>query len=201
MQATVYVPGIPDEQLAAIEPIGDIVIGVNRAAALVECTHVIALDWPVARSVQPLGSPRRIISRTAIQFAQATEGVTPTPDGVIEDIFAAYPRKVPWSAHTLTAALVLAASLGATQIYVIGLDDDGPSDIEGHPLPELAENETRVRHDLIIFDQTVKYLEEKGVQVGIQAGSGQQAAGSDEDANGDTIVLPVADAGASDPAA
>lgn len=168
MQATVFVPGIPDEALAQCEPIGEIVIGVNRAAAIVPCTHAIALDWPVARSVQPLGAPKRIISTTAIQHAQTTEGLTPKPDGVIEEIFKAWPRTTPWSAHCCTAALVLAASLGAKLIHVIGLDTDGANDIEGDPLPPLAEGETRVRHDLIIFDQTVEYLEEKGVEVKLQ---------------------------------
>ena len=177
MNAVIILPG------AQVEP-ADIVIGVNTAVP--GCTHAIALDLPAYSSIEPLPGVKRILSATTVQQSQQQTGEIPQHDGQVEDLFKAYPRTVPWSAHTLTAALVLAASLGAKQIEVIGLDE--ASDIEGSPLPEAAEGESPVRHDLIILDQTVKYLEAKGVEIDLGNSS-------------DSITLPSEDGETPTPAA
>ena len=183
MNATIILPG------AQVEP-ADIVIGVNHFAA--GCTHAIALDLHAYSSIEPLPGVKRIISKTTIHQSQQQTGQIPPHDGVVEDLFKAYPRTVPWSAHTLTAAMVLAASLGAKQITVCGLDTDGPNDIEGAPLPELSEGEERVRHDLIIFEQTANYMMKRGTGISYSQPSPAELAVADhtDEKSADPLQLP-----------
>lgn len=177
MNAVIILPGVTSEI-----PQAQVVIGVNTAVA--GCTHAIALDLPAYSSIEPLPGVKRILSKTTIQQSQQKTGEIPPHDGVVEDLFKAYPRMVAWSAHTLTAALVLAASLGATSIEVIGLDGD--CDIEGTRLaPEQAGEK---RHDLIILDDTVRYLHDRGVYVDLGDSS-------------DAIPLPAEDGETPTPAA
>lgn len=169
MKAIVVIPTVEAAVAFTAYP-GEPVIGVNSAAGKFTCTHFVAGDLHVIQSVKPLGTPQRVFPRPVIERAMADEGVDLQASKQIEDLFKDYPRSgknaAPWSAHSATMALVLAASLGATQIDVIGLDRNAPVDIEGAPIPPVAEGEApAVRHDLIIFDQTVKFLADRGVVV------------------------------------
>lgn len=146
------------------------VIGVNRAAGRYPCSHFVAADLHVIQSVTPVGKPYRVFPKPVIERAMVDEGVDLQADIHVEDLFNDYPRSgknsAPWSAHSATMALVLAASLGATQIEVMGLDRDAMVDIEGTEIKPPGEDEPAiVRHDLIIFDQTIKYLADRGVVV------------------------------------
>lgn len=168
MKAIVILPVVAVLPFTAPQDIP--IIGVNAAAEKFTCTHFVAGDLHVIQSVKPLGTPQRVFPKPVTERAMVDEGVDVQANLHVEDLFKGYPRSgknsAPWSAHSATMALVLAASLGATQIEVMGLDRAAMVDIEGAEIKPPGKDEPAiVRHDLIIFDQTVKYLAERGVVV------------------------------------
>ena len=160
MKAAVLCPG---PSLSRCPPLdAGLVVGVNRAAAFRPCGVWAALDTPVIKTYgrEVVGRPVLFTRRETAESLRR-RGLLPESVVCCEDLACPVDR---WDLFTLTAALVLAASRGATDVEVYGCDrTDGP-DWDGVRAGE-NRGENRWERERRVWNELTAWLETAGVEV------------------------------------
>jgi len=155
----------PGPSLASYQP-GDhaLIAGVNRAVSVAPCDFWVLLDDTPFYSATPLGEPalvtssmihRRLLRKKLIDPARPFIDRSRLPDA----------GELRWGRFSATNALVLLASLGATEIECFGVDLAGTLDWDQHSHPQDRRNEQRWREEAGLWHDLTTYLAARGCQV------------------------------------
>lgn len=172
MNAALLCPG-PSLAQAAVRDIylSDVLLGVNRSVTTFECDWWVFLDWQILIGnemyppTKPIGRPRIFTTQTAHEHAERHGGADRMRYPlIVEDIWKSYPQNG-WTIYSATAALILAAHVGAKSIDVYGADwkPDAP-DFDGLQTSH-NRGEGRWESERAIWDTTCAHLETLGISV------------------------------------
>lgn len=159
MTAAILCPGPSLANLQALPPC-DVSIAVNRAALRFACDWWAALDHPLFRAIdaQVMGSPL-LLTRREDRKRHSTRA------GIDTETLEAWLPHMPtrWGLFSMTAAMVLAASLGAKRIDIYGCDwAIGAADFDGHQFETNRRQEDRFALEREVYAATVNAI---GVEV------------------------------------
>ena len=165
MVASVLSPGPSLARVTRADVDGTMIFAVNRAA------HHLKCDWWVfgdnrMYTTYPIDYTPRLAS-----CAETKRRLCLANCLTYEELFPEYRPDAMWMIYTCNAALVIAASQGATTIKLYGCDWDGVQDFDGHLYTfageeaELTRTAKRWDNERRMFDSTVAMLAEKGVKV------------------------------------
>jgi hypothetical protein len=175
MNAAVLCPG---PSLASIDPGSiadyDLIVGVNRAPLIVE-SRKLFVDWWCFGDARiflkcDLGYyPRVFASQRAVgdvcRAGRMDDLVRKYSVHEWESLAERYSPCLSWAEWTATAALICAASEGATSIGVYGADWTDAPDADGVQMPENDRSENRWRNEGATWDCVVKELGTMGVTI------------------------------------
>lgn len=156
-------------------PVGDaddVFIGVNGSGVDHPVHWEVVPDWKNVK--KPRAKDAKLFTTHYAGEHAFVDGRELAPAMKFEDLLKEYSTHPScWTAFGASAALVLAAKLGATEIIVLGLDREALVTIDGRKIEQPLEEGTKkklpvVRHDLGVFFDTVKFLEGRGVEVTVE---------------------------------
>lgn len=157
MIASVACPG--PSLLRTFQP-ADLTIAVNRAGLLVPCDWLAALDHPLIQEhLMSLRGKCRLLTNAESRRHVEWDGM------IAEQLFDYCPHPINWCTYTKTAAIVLAAHLGATTIRVYGDDQTAAPDADGVQLPSNRRDPSRWEAERAIGRTLAAWLRERGVRV------------------------------------
>jgi hypothetical protein len=136
-------------------------IGVNRAVTRFACHWWAALDAPVVHKhgAEAVGKPR------VFTLASRASELVGWQVATLESLERYCPAITRWGSFTAPAALVLAGSLGATQIDVFGADWTNQPDFDGHNDPDAYRDENRWGRERVLWSKVCEFLLAAGVSV------------------------------------
>lgn len=140
-------------------------IGVNRAPVILQDFRC---DWWCAADHRLIETPEYQPSYPIQLFTMAESAKqlkTREPSALFEDVFDRFGHEGKWECFSATAALILAADLGAKVITVFGADMVGTADADGHEYanPNLR-NEWRWENEREKWRLTCELLSHFGVE-------------------------------------
>lgn len=143
-------------------------VGVNRAVHYLQCDVWCCGDDRLYREYPVDYAPRISTSEETIRRLKLAD----TSNCIIwERLFTTYTPASHWMIYSFTAALVTAASLGATDIRVYGCDWAGVEDFDGHKYTftgepaEVTRTDKRWENERRFYFETTQMLESMGVSV------------------------------------
>lgn len=148
-------------------PVYSLRIGVNRAAERYRCDVWACTDTKTVMRLRPLGTPS-LLTIDATRDSLAGKGwtyeygVTTHTDIAGETIDNG---RHPWTRFTATAALIYAASRGATVIDCYGCDMTGEADWDGRVDKRNWRTDQRWADERNVWDATIEKLRKQGVMV------------------------------------
>lgn len=162
MRAALLCPGDSLQRFPGPETY-DVVIGVNRVAGSVPCHYAAMLDMLPYQMLRRsggdfIGTPVHVTGRTerrklAIEFPDVER--FPFVDW---STISAVPRGIRWGLYSATMALVLARSLGATEVECWGVDWRGAADWDGTTHQKFVRNDERWKNEIGIWHATVQAI-------------------------------------------
>jgi hypothetical protein len=160
MLAAILCPG-PSLTRTFDTDFGGLRIGVNRAVTAFACDWMAAIDWPLCRDWYPraLGKPA-LFSR-----AETADSFPESRTKSLESLFIFCPIALGWTNYSATAAIVLAAALGATQIDVYGADWTDEKDFDGVSIDGTDRTESRWAKERYIWRSVEAWLLVRGITV------------------------------------
>lgn len=155
MTAAVLATG-PSLALLDRLPACDVSIGIKRAAERFACDWAACLDIPLVGQLQFAGDPK-LLTRAAYR-----PKYTKLPGANVEDLGG--PHR--FDLYTVTACLVLAAHLGASDIDVYGCDwAENAPDFDGYVPDQMNRGPQRWELERTIWQSTVDWLAARGHRV------------------------------------
>lgn len=132
MIASILCPGPSIRSFVRDEHCG-LTIGVNRAATLVSCDVYAATDYPAVMrdGLAVIGTPMLLTAENAAGILASRcpwRGEVFLTDKLKSFI---WPAPIKWDTFSVGAAIVYAASVGATAIHCYGMDWAGTEDWDG----------------------------------------------------------------------
>jgi hypothetical protein len=154
---------VTDADLAGAAP----VIAINRAAAARPCTHWCILDAESYDDIAPIGEPVIITTRKQWDRLTAAHGDIAGREHILHTEISDAPpaRKLGWKEFSALTAIVAAASKGATQIDVYGMDLAGDADYDGVRLDRHRRDDVRWAQEKRLFDNLAEWYGRRGVIV------------------------------------
>lgn len=146
----------------------DPIIAVNRAALFTYADYWSLCDFDVFRLVKPKGRPK-IWTRQDCRdrIIREWDRARDHQIDIHELYFDRYPPELRWTKYSALAALVLAHTLGATQIDCYGCDMTGTAEFDNRPLPGVNRGENRWRDEKHWWGEVVAMLQLRGMMVRI----------------------------------
>jgi len=176
MNAAVLCPGPslagwPDDRLRS----HSITVGVNRAVHRIPCSHwVFADEVPYAIERRPAIVPHIFTSEHVTQICRDLHWEVPIRLTTFESLFDRFPQNIDtgtpggvvcWASFSATAALIVAAAVGATRISLYGADWTDEPDWDGVNLPTNKRDASRWGDELPVHHACVRHLTLKGIEV------------------------------------
>lgn len=165
MLVSVLSPG-PSLANVTREDLSDsLIIGVNRAVHHLRCDWWCFGDDRMYRTYKP-DYPVEITTNEEMRRRLKLEVAV-----TWESLYPSYSPETRWYQFSFTAAIAIAASLGATQVNVYGCDWAGASDFDGHRYTFKDEEAEKTRtpdrweRERGIYQRTIEMLANQGVKV------------------------------------
>lgn len=161
MNAAILCPG-PSLASAPGQPC-DLRIGINRAVLHQRCDWWSMVDDYPYRNYRP-SYPLCVFT---IKETLRRLGSIDEPTVLHEDLYGFAPTSpaLSWSTYSHSAALILAAFLGATEIHVAGCDMAGIADFDGTTDPHNRRDDARWKVERAVIASVDRWLVDRGIEV------------------------------------
>lgn len=145
---------------------GDVRIGVNRAVHHATCDWWVFCDWQMFRDYRPGYMPGLFMLKLAKQdLEKKGHDLSGYTIRLFDDHKEHCPSRLGWTMYSMTAAMVFAESLGATNIRLFGVDMTDEPDWDGRTDDRNRRSDERWREEGKILTDVTAWLNERGVEV------------------------------------
>lgn len=142
------------------QALGEIRIGVNRAAEAVACSWMVAADAEAAAAFEPIGTPALFTTEQSAKRLTIGSLAKYTTVLTFDEVGrrTSCPAQHGWRRFSLLAAMVLAEYLYARRIEVYGTDWNGEEDWDGTIPLNPNRTEHRWQQEQAGFDRVTDWL-------------------------------------------